>query len=183
MATPSNTIPLGTRLPAGRVTDSTRGTTIEVAALAAGKRGALVMFISNHCPYVVHIRRELGRVANQAIDDGFGVLAINSNSLASHPQDGPEHMAALARAEGWRFPFAFDDSQDVARAFGAACTPDLYLFDAAGQLAYHGQFDSTRPGKGTPDGKDLRAALAAVAAGQAPADEQRASVGCSIKWK
>ena len=142
------------------------------------------MFLSNHCPFVVHVRAALVAAAHEALDAGLAVFAINSNSVASHPQDGPEPMAQLARGEGWRFPFLFDDSQDVARAFAAACTPDLYVFDGAVRLAYRGQFDDSRPSNGKPvTGRDLRAAVEAVAAGRAVAAEQRPSIGCSIKWK
>jgi hypothetical protein len=182
--TPSSMLPLGSPLPATRLPDPLAGTTVDVAALAAGKRGTLVMFICNHCPYVVHVRAELVKLAHEALDRGLAVVAINSNSVASHPQDGPTHMAELARKEGWRFPFLFDDAQDVARAYHAACTPDLFLFDGAGQLAYRGQLDDSRPGNGKPvTGRDLRAAVDAVVEGQAPNPEQRPSVGCNIKWK
>jgi len=149
-----------------------------------GKKGTLVAFICNHCPYVVHLRAELVRVAHEAIDRGVAVVAINSNDARSYPQDAPPAMAKLAKDEGWRFPFLFDETQDVARAFGAACTPDLYVFDAAGKLAYHGQFDETRPSSGKPaTGRDLRAAIDAVVKGEAPPSDQKPSVGCSIKWK
>jgi thiol-disulfide isomerase/thioredoxin len=175
---------LGTAMPPVHLVDTVTFANVDVAKLAQGKRGTLVMFICNHCPYVVHIRKELVRVAHEALDRGFAVVAINSNSVESHPQDGPSHMAELARSEAWRFPFVFDESQDVARAFRAACTPDLYVFDAAGKLAYRGEFDDSRPANGKPvTGRDLRAALEAVASGKAPAPEQRASIGCNIKWK
>jgi thiol-disulfide isomerase/thioredoxin len=175
---------LGTLLPAVKLKDAVSGATVDVNALAKGKRGTLVMFICNHCPYVVHVQRALGKVANDAVEKGFAVVAINSNDVATYPQDGPEAMARLAKGEGWRFPFLFDDSQDVARAFDAQCTPDLYLFDAAGKLAYRGQFDDTRPSSGKPaTGRDLTAAIEAVHAGRAPAADQAPSVGCNIKWK
>lgn len=156
----------------------------EVVDVTGGKKGTLVAFICNHCPYVVHIRGELVKVAHEAIDRGLAVVAINSNDEKTYPQDAPPEMAKLAKDEAWRFPFLFDETQDVAREFGAACTPDLYVFDAAGALAYHGQFDDTRPSSGKPaTGRDLRAAIEAVASGQAPAADQNASIGCSIKWK
>jgi peroxiredoxin len=183
MAISSTMLPLGTPLPSVRLPDTVGGKVIDLAEVARGKRGTLVMFICNHCPYVIHIRRGLVATAHEALDHGFAVLAINSNSERTHPMDGPAHMAALARAEGWRFPFLFDETQDVARAFKAACTPDLYVFDADGKLAYRGQFDDARPSNGKPvDGRDLRAALAAVEAGRPPAEPQRASLGCGIKW-
>jgi hypothetical protein len=180
----STDLPLGGPLPPVRLTDAVDGAEVDVAALAAGKRGTLVMFLCNHCPYVVHVREELARIANDAVDRGFAVVAINSNDAEAYPQDGPEAMAGLARSEKWRFPFLFDATQQVARAFGAECTPDLYLFDARGALAYHGQFDDSRPSSGKPvTGRDLQAAIDAVASGRAPSPEQKPGVGCSIKWK
>jgi hypothetical protein len=179
----STDLPLGSPLPPVRLPNVVDGSDVDVTQLASGKRGALVMFLCNHCPYVVHLRKELARVANDAIDRGFAVAAINSNDLQSHPQDGPEHMARLARDEKWRFPFLFDRTQSVARAFHAECTPDLFLFDAKGKLAYHGQFDDSRPSSGKPvTGRDLSAAIEAVAAGKAPSPDQAPCIGCSIKW-
>jgi hypothetical protein len=175
---------LGTPLPAARLVDAVTGAEVDVAALSAGKKGLVVLFVCNHCPYVVHIRKELVRAAHEAIDQGLAVVAINSNDTGSHPQDGPEAMARLAKAEEWRFPFLFDATQEVARAFHAACTPDLYVFDANQRLAYRGQFDDSRPSNGKPvTGRDLRAAVHAVAGGTAPSTEQRPSVGCNIKWR
>jgi hypothetical protein len=183
-ATSSTTLELGAHLPPARLLDSVSGAPVDLGALAAGKRGTLVLFICNHCPYVVHIRKELVRVAHEAIDRGLAVAAINSNDAADYPQDGPAAMARLARDEKWRFPFLFDESQAVAHAFDARCTPDLFLFDAAQRLAYHGQLDDSRPSNGKPvTGRDLRAAIDAVVAGKAPAAAQTASIGCSIKWK
>jgi len=172
------------KMPSVSLKDAVTGSLVDVSALAQGKKGTVVAFICNHCPYVVHIRAELVRVAHDAIDRGLAVVAINSNDEKTYPQDAPPAMAKLAKDEGWRFPFLFDETQDVARAFGAACTPDLYVFDAAGELAYHGQFDDTRPSSGKPaTGRDLRAAVEAIAKGEAPAANQTASIGCSIKWK
>jgi thiol-disulfide isomerase/thioredoxin len=184
LATPSSMLPLGTPLPSVRLTDAVGGKVVDVNALASGKRGTLVMFLCNHCPFVVHVRGALGRIANEAVDTGFAVVAINSNDAQSYPQDGPEAMARLARDESWRFPFLFDATQEVARAFDAQCTPDLYVFDADGKLAYRGQFDESRPSNGRAvTGRDLSTALEAVAAGRAPSADQVPSVGCSIKWR
>jgi len=184
MATPSSMLPLGTPLPPVRLKDAVTGGIVDVNAQAKGKRGTLVMFICNHCPYVVHVQAVLGRVANDAVDKGFAVAAVNSNDLATYPQDGPDAMARLARAESWRFPFLFDDTQSVARSFAAQCTPDLYLFDGAGKLAYRGQFDDSRPSSSRPvTGRDLSSAIDAVYAGRAPTPDQIPSVGCNIKWK
>jgi thiol-disulfide isomerase/thioredoxin len=184
MATPSKLLPLGTRLPQVRLENAVDGAEVDVDQLSAQKRGTVVLFVCNHCPYVVHIRRELVRAAHEALDQGFAVVAINSNDENAYPQDGPSEMAKLARQEGWRFPFLFDRSQDVARAFQAACTPEIYLFDNQRKLAYHGQFDDSRPSNGKPvTGRDLRAALEAVAAGKAPPEPQMQTIGCNIKWK
>jgi thiol-disulfide isomerase/thioredoxin len=177
-------LPLGTPLPPVRLKDAVTGAIVDVNAQAKGKRGTLVMFICNHCPYVVHVRGVLGRVSNDAVDKGFAVAAINSNDLSTYPQDGPDAMARMAKAESWRFPFLFDDTQGVARSFAAQCTPDLYLFDGAGKLAYRGQFDDSRPSSGKPvTGRDLSSAIDAVYAGLAPSPDQIPSVGCNIKWK
>jgi hypothetical protein len=184
MATSSGMLPLGTPLPAIRLKNALDGATVDVSALAAGKRGTLVMFLCNHCPFVVHIRRKLASVTHEALDRGFAAAAINSNDVETYPQDGPAAMASLARDERWRFPFLFDESQAIARAMQAQCTPDFYVFDAEAKLAYRGQFDDSRPSNGKPvTGVDLRVALDALASGRVPGIEQRPSVGCSIKWR
>ena len=182
--TPSSMLPLGTPLPSIQLPNAVDGARVDVGALAAGKRGVVVAVICNHCPFVVHIRRELVRVAHEAIDRGLAVVAINANDAARYPQDAPDAMARLARAEEWRFPFLFDESQDVVRSLHAQCTPDLFVFDAKQELAYRGQFDDSRPSSAKPvTGRDLRAAIEAVASGKAPDAAQRPSVGCSIKWR
>ena len=179
-----NKLELGAPLPPVRLMDAVSGTPIDVDTLAAGKRGTLVMFICNHCPYVVHVRQELVKLAHEAMDRGFAAVAINSNDEVTYPQDGPAAMAKLATEEGWRMPFLFDETQDVARAFNAQCTPDLFLFDANTNLAYHGQLDDSRPSNGKPvTGRDLRAAIDALAEGKMVKGAQRACVGCNIKWK
>jgi peroxiredoxin len=179
----SNMLPLGTSLPEFSLVDAVTGQAVNTRGLQM-QHGVLVMFICNHCPFVIHIRHELVRVAHEALDMGYAVIAVNSNSIDSHPQDGPEHMKELASSESWRFPFVFDSSQNVAKAFSAACTPDLYLFDRLRKLVYRGQFDDSRPSNGKPvTGADLRAALSAIAAGLPVPAEQRASIGCNIKWK
>jgi hypothetical protein len=184
MSESSSMLALGSPLPSIQLVNAVDGAMVDVGAVAAGKGGALLMFICNHCPFVVHVRRELVAAAHEAIDRGLAAFAINSNDAETYPQDGPEAMAKLARAEGWRFPFLFDASQDVARAMRAQCTPDLYLYDGQGKLAYRGQFDDSRPSNGKPvTGKDLRAAVEAVAARRAPAADQKPAVGCSIKWR
>jgi len=184
MAESSSMLPLGSPLPAIRLKNAVDGSPVDVAAIAAGKRGALVLFICNHCPFVVHVRKVLVNLAHEAIDKGFAVVAINSNDVQTYPQDGPDAMAKLARDEGWRFPFLFDATQAIARVMKAQCTPDLYLFGADGKLAYRGQLDDSRPSNGKPvTGRDLRAAIDAVASGRAPSLDQTPSVGCGIKWR
>jgi peroxiredoxin len=182
--TPSTMLPLATPAPPLRLADAVTGRMIDAAEAARGKKGLLVAFLCNHCPYVKHVRKELVRVAHQALDAGFAVLAVNSNDEKAYPEDGPTAMRQLAREEGWRFPFLFDEAQEVAKAYRAACTPDLYLFDRDLRLAYRGQFDDSRPSKETPvTGASLSAAIEAVAAGLPPAADQKPSVGCNIKWK
>jgi hypothetical protein len=175
-------LPLGTPLPSFTLTDVVHGKPVKSAELK-GHAGVLVLFICNHCPYVIHIRSELVKLAHEAIHQGFAVAAINSNSIKTHPQDGPAHMKELAQSEQWRFPFLYDETQEVARDFHAACTPDLFLFDGDRKLAYRGQFDDSRPSNGKPvTGNDLREAVKLVARGQRPSPDQKASIGCNIKW-
>ena len=180
-ATPSTMLPLGTKLPAFRLVDAQSGQ--PVSSADASPTGALVMFICNHCPFVIHVRPRLVAVANDAVARGLSVYAVNSNSARTHPQDGPEHMKRLATEEQWRFPFLYDEAQDVAKQFQAACTPDFYLFDGQHRLVYRGQFDDSRPSNGVPvTGADLQAALDAVLAGRPAPEKQKPSIGCNIKW-
>jgi hypothetical protein len=182
--TPSRMLPLGTPLPPLRLVDAVSGRLVDAAEAARGRKGLVVGFICNHCPFVKHIRRELLRVAHAALDRGLAVVMVNANDEEAYPQDGPAAMRQLALDEGWRFPFLFDGTQEAARAFQAACTPDLFLFDAGLRLAYRGQFDDSRPSNGVPvTGASLEAAVEAVAGGRAPGADQRPSVGCNIKWK
>ena len=145
---------------------------------------ALIAFICNHCPYVRHIRHEFARFARQYQARGLKIVAIASKDLEAFPQDGPAGMKQEAQEVGYSFPYLLDESQAVAKAFHAACTPDLFLFDAASTLAYRGQFDGSRPNSGVPvTGADLRAAADVVLAGKTPAADQKPSLGCNIKWK
>ena len=181
--TPSTMLPLGTALPAFSLPDTVSGRTVTDRD-AAGPKGTLVMFICNHCPFVKHVLPELDRLAAEYRAQGIGVIAINSNDAVAFPQDGPGPMKELAVERGWAFPFLFDDTQAVAREFRAACTPDFFAFDAQRRLAYRGRLDESRPKTETPvTGRDLRAALDAIVAGRAPDLDQKASVGCGIKWK
>jgi thiol-disulfide isomerase/thioredoxin len=144
----------------------------------------LVAFICNHCPYVKHIRSAFAELAKEYQAQGVGVVAINSNDADSYQEDRPEKMAEEIKQVGYKFPYLYDESQEVAKAYRAACTPDFYLFDGDRRLVYRGQFDDSRPGNGRPvTGADLRAALDAVLAGRPVSSNQRPSLGCNIKWK
>jgi len=180
--TPSTMMPLGTKAPDFRLPD-TEGRTV-VRDDFKGAAVLVVLFICNHCPYVKHIRYELARLARDYHARGVAFVAINANDVAKYPDDSPEKMAAEKRDVGYTFPYLFDATQAVAKAYRAACTPDIYVFDAGRRLAYRGQFDSSRPGNNKAvDGHDLRTALDALLAGNAPSTEQIPSIGCNIKWK
>jgi len=180
--TPSTMLELGTLAPGFRLAD-TDGRTVSLDD-AVGEKGLLVMFICNHCPYVKHVRAELARLGRDCRALGVGVVAIASNDVAQYPEDGPAGMREEKEEAGYAFPYLFDEAQDVAKAYRAACTPDLFLFDAARRLVYRGQLDDSRPGNGVPiTGKDLRAAVTAMLAGRPVDPRQKASMGCNIKWK
>jgi peroxiredoxin len=152
--------------------------------LLAGPKGLLVMFICRHCPFVKHLEKALAQLGRDYEGKGVGFVAISTNDAAQYPEDGPEGMAAQAAELGFTFPYVYDETQEVARAYDATCTPDFFLFDDCLKLVYRGQFDDSRPGNEIPvTGKDLRAALDAVIAGQPVNPDQRPSVGCNIKWK
>lgn len=180
-ATESTMLPLGTPAPAFRLPDLDGRT--RALEDFAGQRGLVVAFICSHCPFVKHIRNELARFAREYQPRGIAVVAINSNDLQAYPQDGPQGMQEEARSAGYTFPYLLDETQGVARAYQAACTPDLYLFDDRRLLVYRGQFDDSRPGRGTPSGADLRAAADALLAGTPISAAQKPSIGCNIKWK
>ena len=149
-----------------------------------GPKGLLVMFICNHCPFVKHIAAELARLGRELQSDGIGVVAINSNDVENYPDDRPELMAVESKNRGYTFPYLYDATQDVARAYQAACTPDFFLYDAGLKLTYRGQLDASRPGNEVPvTGSDLRRAAAAVVAGKGVAEPQIPSIGCNIKWR
>ena len=175
-------LPLGTSAPDFRLPDFA-GATYALAD-TSGSPALLVVFICSHCPFVKHIREEFARFAREYQPRGLAVVAINSNDVVAYPQDGPDAMREEARAFGYTFPYLLDEGQEVARAYRAACTPDLFLFDAGRRLVYRGQFDDSRPGNDRPvNGADLRAAVDAVLAGKPPSPDQRPSLGCNIKWK
>jgi len=173
-------LPLGTQAPAFTLPDPDG----KLHSLRADARATLVMFICNHCPFVIHVREELARIGSEYGSRGVAVYAINSNDVESYPADHPRNMKEEATTWGYTFPYLHDQSQSVAKAYRAACTPDFYLFDAGQKLVYRGQLDDSRPSNGAPvDGRDLRAALDAVLASETPAVEQKPSIGCSIKWR
>jgi peroxiredoxin len=180
--TPSIMIGLGTELPPFNLPDL-NGKTVSSRDLATSK-GLLVAFICPHCPYVRHIRSEFARVAEDLQRRGVAVVGINSNDVAAAPEDGPEGMRQEVREAGYTFPYLFDESQAVARAFQAACTPDLFLYDNRQKLVYRGQFDESRPNSPVPvTGRQLQAAVDAMLAGREMPADQRPSMGCNIKWK
>jgi peroxiredoxin len=189
MAVSSTMLPLGTPAPHFSLPDVTSGATISLTDFS-GEKALLVMFICAHCPYVVHVQPQLTQIGLDYAEQSVGIVAITSNDVEQYPQDAPEPMAEVARQAGFTFPVLFDESQAVAKAYTAACTPDFFLFDAERRLVYRGQIDSSRPGRG-PDrpgagelnGADLRAALDATLNGQPVNATQRPSIGCNIKWK
>ncbi|HEY0449483.1 thioredoxin family protein [Actinophytocola sp.] len=178
----STMVPLGTEAPPFELPDPD-GTTWTFDK-AAGPRGTLVAFLSNHCPYVRHIAGTLGATAARRRRQGLGVIGINSNDPQAYPDELPERMAANATAWRWTFPYVSDENQTAAHAYKAACTPDFFLFDAGRRLVYRGRFDAARPGNGVPvTGDELDAAIASVIAGEEIEVGQLASIGCNIKWK
>jgi len=180
--TPSTMLALGTKAPDFRLPD-TDGRTVALSDLG-GRKALLVMFICNHCPFVQHVQAELARLGRECEAKGIGVVAISSNDVELYPDDGPAAMKEEKARAGYSFPYLFDETQEVAMAYRAACTPDLFLFDADLRLVYRGQLDDSRPGNGIPvTGKDLRAAVDAVLAGRPVDERQKASLGCNIKWK
>jgi peroxiredoxin len=175
-------VALGTATPDFALPDVSTGRTVHLADFAQHK-ALLVMFICRHCPFVVHVQDELARIGRDYKGRDIGIVAISSNDAATHPDDAPKSLAAQARQVGFSFPYLYDEDQNAARAFGAVCTPDLFLY-ADGELVYRGQLDDSRPGNGRPvTGRDLRDAIEAVLKGKAVSDSQIPSIGCNIKWK
>ena len=183
MAIPSTMLALGTKAPDFELPDVVTGETVSIRDFDA-KRALLVMFICRHCPYVRHVRGELARLGRDFAESDLAIVAISSNDPAEYPEDAPESLAEEARQAGYAFPYLFDETQEIARAYTAACTPDFFLFDADRALVYRGQLDDSRPSNGLPvTGEDLRAAIDAVLSGGPVGQEQRASIGCGIKWR
>jgi peroxiredoxin len=179
--TPSYMLDLGTKMPAFSLPDTNANLVGD--SDYAGKP-LLVMFICNHCPFVIHVRDQLAALGRDFLPKGIGVIAINSNDVTTHPDDSPAKMRVEKEKAGYTFPYLFDETQAVAKAFKAACTPDIFLFDREHCLVYRGQLDDSRPSNEIPvTGKDLRAALDALALGQRVPSEQKPSLGCNIKWK
>ncbi len=179
--TPSTMLPLGTPAPDFTLPD-TDGTIVSLDDLSGGA-GLVVVFMCNHCPFVIHVRHCLADVARDYMEKGIAFVGINSNDITMYPQDSPAKMKEEKERVGYPFPYLFDATQDIAKSYRAACTPDLYLFDAHRRLVYRGQFDSSRPGRGEPTGADLIAAMEALLAGEPVPGDQLPSIGCNIKWK
>jgi len=173
---------LGTKAPDFRLPD-TKGNEVSLSDFADSK-ALLVVFMCNHCPFVKHVREGLVKLAKDYAEKGVGVVGISANDVANYPQDSPDKMAQEAEKYGYPFPYLFDETQEVAKAYRAACTPDFFVFDRDRKLVYRGQMDPSRPDNGVPvTGKDIRAAIDAVLEGKPVSEDQIPSVGCNIKWK
>jgi len=176
-------LPLGSQAPDFHLPDVVSGTTLSRDDFA-DKKALVVVFICRHCPYVQNVKKQLAQLARDYADKGVGIVAISSNDAATVPEDAPARLKEMAQEEGFTFPYLYDEDQKVAKAYTAVCTPDPFLFDQNRRLVYRGQLDDSRPGNGKPaTGKDLRDAIDAVLAGTPVSQDQKPSVGCSIKWK
>jgi len=181
--TPSTMLPLGTTAPEFKLLDTVSKQRKSLNELK-GRAGTLVMFICNHCPFVIHIEKALAELGARYQDSDISIVAISSNNVETHPQDGPEHMSRKANTLGWCFPYLYDETQSVAKSYHAACTPDFFLFDAELKCIYRGQFDDSRPGNNLPvSGKDIYSAIENLLEGAPLSNDQKASIGCNIKWK
>jgi peroxiredoxin len=181
--TSSSMVKLGSAAPDFRLPDVVTGKMVARGDVA-GPKGMLAMFICRHCPFVKHVQDELAKLGRDYAKTGVGIVAISANDASGFPEDSPGNLAKMSRELGFTFPYLYDETQAVARAYDAQCTPDFFLYDGPGRLVYRGQLDDSRPGNGLPvTGKDLRAALDAVIAGKPVSKDQRPSIGCNIKWK
>lgn len=181
--TTSNMLPLGTKAPDFTLLDAVTMNPVSLQSVR-GKKGTVIMFICNHCPFVKHVNEELVRICNDYRVTGFGFVAISSNDVSKYPEDSPQKMWQTARRENYPFPYLYDETQEVAKAYDAACTPDFYLFDEELKLVYRGQLDNSRPGNGIPvNGRDLREALDNILNNNPQRKDQKPSMGCNIKWK
>jgi peroxiredoxin len=179
----SNMLPLGTKAPDFKLPDTVSGKDMSLGEVKA-ENATVVMFLCNHCPYVIHVNEEIVRIVADYKTQGVGFVGISSNDVINYPQDSPEKMTVHAKVTGYDFPYLYDESQEVAKAYDAACTPDFYIFDGEMNLAYRGRIDGSRPGNNTPlNGADLRAALDAVLQDNPVNEKQYPSGGCNIKWK
>ena len=182
--TPSVMVELGTAAPDFTLPDTVSGAAVALSDVSKDKQGTLVMFICNHCPFVIHVQEELSKIGRDYQEKGLAVIAISSNDINEYPQDAPDKMTVFAKDNGFTFPYLFDETQEVAKAYNAACTPDFFLYNADLKLVYRGQLDDARPGSDTPvTGSDLRAAMDALLAGGEVAGQQKPSLGCNIKWR
>ena len=181
--TPSNMLPLGTKAPDFKLTDTITEQIMSLEELK-GQKGTVIMFICNHCPFVKHVNTQISRLARDYKTKGIHCIAISSNDVENYPEDAPHLMKQNALANGFIFPYLYDETQDTAKAYDAACTPDFYLFDDKLSLVYRGQLDDSRPGNGIPvTGNDLRNALDQLLSGKPISEPQKPSIGCNIKWK
>lgn len=181
--TESNPFALGTQAPDFTLLNTVSDQNARLSDLK-GEKGTAIFFICNHCPFVIHVNSELVRMAHEYASKGIGFIAISSNNVQTHPQDGPEFMKAHAEKVGYPFPYLYDETQEIAKAYDATCTPDLYLFDGDLKSVYHGQLDDSRPGNNVPvNGADFRNAMDALLEGNTDTSSQKPSIGCGIKWK
>jgi thiol-disulfide isomerase/thioredoxin len=181
--TPSNMIPLGTEAPHFKLLDTVSNTTFSLEELK-GSKGTIIMFICNHCPFVKHVNNQIVQLAKDYVSKGIQCIAISSNDVDNYPEDAPHLMKKTAIDEGYVFPYLYDKTQAIAKAYDAACTPDFYLFDSTLKLVYRGQLDNSRPGNDIPvTGKDLRLALDCLLEQKPIFNDQKPSIGCNIKWK
>lgn len=181
--TESKMVEIGSNAPNFTLLDTVTNRNLSYTHIK-GDNGTVIMFICNHCPYVIHLNAAILQLANDYLTKGIGFVAISSNDAIKYPQDGPEKMKLLAIEQNYPFPYLYDETQEVAKAYDAACTPDIYVFDAEDKLVYRGRFDQSRPGNDIPaTGRDLSEALDALISGTAIIDKQYPSAGCNIKWK
>ncbi|RXJ45820.1 thioredoxin family protein [Gelidibacter gilvus] len=181
--TPSNMLPLGTKAPFFKLMDTVSDEKLTLDD-CKGLNGTVIMFICNHCPFVIHVNSKLVQLAKEYKSKGIDFVAISSNDIENYPQDGPKFMKKTAIDEGYIFPYLYDQTQEVAKAYNAACTPDFYVFDAHLELVYRGQLDGSRPGNDIPvTGEDIGNALNALLNNQPISQDQKPSIGCNIKWR
>ncbi|MBT4414081.1 MAG: thioredoxin family protein [Polaribacter sp.] len=181
--TASNEFPLGRKAPDFLLLNTVDNTALSLSE-AKGEKGTVIMFICNHCPFVIHVNDELVKMANEYQEKGVNFIAISSNDIENYPEDAPDLMKQLAKDVNYPFPYLYDETQEVAKKYAAACTPDIYVFDEDLKAVYHGQIDNSRPGNGKPvTGNDLRDSLNNLIENRAVIENQKPSMGCGIKWR